>query len=691
MPRIHARDLGRKGPVTPFTRLARAHALSIAGDALFAIGLAGTVFFSTDPNQARWKVALYLVLTVAPFAVAAPLIGPALDRRAGGRRWVVFGAAAARAVLAVLLVRNLDSIWFYPEAFLMLVLAKVHLISKSALVPTTVRTDEELVEANSKLSLLGAIAVVAAAIPGLVLLKIGPPWVLGLAAIVFTATALQAFALPDTKVAEKPADAAEKAELRSAGIVLAASAMGLVRGIVGFLTFLLAFDFKNNDRPLWWLGLVATFAQIGFFLGALVAPRMRRRLPEERMILLSIAATVVMGLVSAKVVDTDQLGVVPGLLLGAGLLSFGVGLTSSTAKQGFDALVQRDAPDANRGRSFARFETRFQLIWVIGAFLPVVLPIPPVLGMLLIVAVAAFALVSYWVGQRQIAAAELGHRLPPDPKGPAVGLVGRWVDRRRARKQAALAAAGPPVGDDATVDVPTSPAALAAAAAPGPGLFGQPDEPLPPELLATPPGGLFGVDAGEATAPALPAVSGDPATAPTPVAGTALVADGALGSGAARSGGALGVAADPAHDRTVVGPDALGAGVPTGPTAAPPGPAPAVAPDDDTLVEGRLPFPSTPPPAAPAVAPPEPDPAVASLPASAPAPPKPSWAPPLAPSSAPPPPRPSWADDGGAAAPVPATDTGGAPGPEPVVVEPPLPFDDPPSGWDSAEPRWRDG
>jgi hypothetical protein len=654
VPRIHARDLGRRGPITPFTRLARTHALSVAGDALFAIGLAGTVFFSTDPNQARWKVALYLVLTVAPFAVAAPLIGPALDRRAGGRRWVVFGSAAARALLAVLLARDLDSIWFYPEAFLMLVLAKVHLISKSALVPTTVRTDEELVEANSKLSLLGALAVVGAAVPGLILLKAGPPWVLALAAVVFVFTALQAFALPDTTVADKPPDAAEKAELRSVGIVLAASSMGLVRGIVGFLTFLLAFDFKNGDRPLWWLGIVAVFAQIGFFLGAVVAPKLRRRWTEERMITLSIAATVVLGLLAAKIVDTDELWAISGLLAGAALLSFGVGLSSSTAKQGFDALVQRDAPDANRGRSFAKFETRFQLIWVIGAFLPVVFPIPILAGFLVIVAVAAFALVSYWVGQRQIAAAELGHRPPPDPRSPAVGLVGRAVERRRARaSEARREAASGGEGDQVPV-LPVDPEDPTLHGRPGPGLFGQPDEPIPEDLLDTPPAGLFGVDA-----PTEPTV-----VAPAP-------------------GGH--------HEATGPSEPFL---APAGAEAPRPA-APSVSLTDETLVEGTLPFPPT------------------ALPASAPAPPKPSWAPPdepapIAPATADPPPPPSWVGSVPSTSSTPSSDLP-APADEPPthVAEPSLPFADPvsapaagevddaptrpsiPTGWDAAEPRWR--
>ena len=31
-------------------------------------------------------------------------------------------------------------------------------------------------------------------------------------------------------------------------------------------------------------------------------------------------------------------------------------------------------PDAVRGRSFARFETRFQITWVVGALIPVAIP-----------------------------------------------------------------------------------------------------------------------------------------------------------------------------------------------------------------------------------------------------------------------------------------------------------------------------
>ncbi len=391
------RDPRRPWALSPFSRLARAHAASVSGDALFAIGLAGSVFFSLDFNSARWRVALYLVLTIAPFAVAAPLIGPAIDRIKGGRRWIIVGSLASRAILCALVVRHMGTVWFYPEAFGMLVLQKVYSISKSAVVPGTVTSDEELVEANSKLTVLSALAVVVAAVPGGILLKVGGGgWSVGLGAIVFGVGTVLALRLTPTTVAAQPADEAEKQELRSAGILLASSAMSLMRGVVGFLSFMLAFAIKENGA-LWELGLVAVFAQFGFFCGAVAAPRVRKLATEERILLAALIITAAGGVVTAVV----------GGLLGAAVLSMLVGATGSAAKQAFDAIVQRDAPDANRGRSFARFETRFQLVWVIGALIPIVIPIPPSVGFAMIAVASLVAVVSYIIGLRRIGRGEI--------------------------------------------------------------------------------------------------------------------------------------------------------------------------------------------------------------------------------------------------------------------------------------------
>jgi hypothetical protein len=268
----------------------------------------------------------------------------------------------------------------------------VYSISKSAVVPGTVRSDEELVEANSKLTVLSALAVVVAAVPGGILLKLGGGgWSVGLGAIVFGVGTVLALQLPPTTVAAEPPGEAEKEELRSAGIVAASSAMGSIRGIVGFLAFMLAFSIKENGA-LWELGLVAAAAQVGFFCGAVAAPRVRKLATEEHIIAGALIVTAVVGIVTAVV----------GGLLGAAMLSLTVGATGSAAKQAFDSIVQRDAPDANRGRSFARFETRFQLVWVTGALLPIIIPIPADLGFAIIGVAAAASVVTYLLGTRRL-------------------------------------------------------------------------------------------------------------------------------------------------------------------------------------------------------------------------------------------------------------------------------------------------
>ena len=120
--------------VTPFTRLARVHALSVIGDGCIAVALAGSIFFSIDPSDARWRVALYLVLTIAPFAVVTPLLGPAIDRARGGRRGMIIGSLIARALIAFFMARHIDSLLLFPEAFAMLVLQKAYGVSRLSLI-----------------------------------------------------------------------------------------------------------------------------------------------------------------------------------------------------------------------------------------------------------------------------------------------------------------------------------------------------------------------------------------------------------------------------------------------------------------------------------------------------------------------------------------------------------------------------
>lgn len=417
--------------VTPFGRLARAHAMAVGADTLVAIALAGTLFFSIDVGEARGEVFLYLALTMAPFAVVAPLVGPALDRTPGGRRWMVVASCGLRSLVCLMMVREVDSLLLFPLAFVLLVLAKSYQVARSALVPTVVRSHDGLVEANSKLSLISGVVGFAAAIPGVALLQVGgSEWVLFLAAIVFAAGVAVAWQIPKVQIAATPESVEAKAELRGAGVLLAASAMGLLRGVVGFLTFLLAFALRTDGSPTWHFGVVLALSAVGGLIGAALAPLLRQLTVEERILTGLLVWVSALALVGAWL----------GGLAGASLVGLTVGVGAAGAKQAFDSIVQRDAPDANRGRSFARFETRFQLIWVGGAVLGII-PMPMWLGFLIVAGTSAFAAASYTAGSR-------GTR--------------RRAERRRARAEARAA-----TGDEDATVVERDPAVPPTIATPG--------------------------------------------------------------------------------------------------------------------------------------------------------------------------------------------------------------------------------
>ena len=384
----------RPAGATPFSRLAHTHILATAGDTLVTLALADSVFFSISPNAARERVALYLLLTMAPFVVVAPLLGPALDRSRGGRRTMMFAAAASRALVCFSMAGHLQGLLLFPEAFAVLVLSKAHMVTKSALVPATVsgEGEGELVSANSRLALVSVVAGFAAAVPGFIILKIGSlgaPWVVRLAAVAFAAAALAALRLPrpPEHKAPPPADR-EEAELHGATVRLSSTAMAVLRASVGFLTFLVAFAFRREGAPAWWFGVALATSMVGTFVGNAVAPRLRKFLPEERIILGSLLLVAVVSLAAAQVGGRTFVAIV------AAALGFGAG----AGKLAFDSIIQRDAPDAVRGRTFARFETRFQLAWVLGAAIPVVIPVPARAGMVVLALASAAAFTAYVAG-----------------------------------------------------------------------------------------------------------------------------------------------------------------------------------------------------------------------------------------------------------------------------------------------------
>lgn len=345
----------------------------MAGDAMITVALAGSLFFSISPTAARGRVTLSLILTMAPFAIVAPFLGPAIDRARRGRRAMVFGSCAGRAATCLVMAGVLDSLLLFPAAFTILVLSKAYSVAKSSLVPSAVTSNAELVEANSKLSITGVVFGFLAAGPAVGLLHLfGGEWTLRLAAVVFVVGAVLSLRVVERRepAPERQEAAAAAEELAQPGVIAAATAMALLRAVVGFLTFLVAFAFRREGVASWWFGVVLAASMGASLLGAAVAPRVRGVVREEHMLAGTLAVAGVAGLVLSRLDGR----------IWAAVMAAAVGVAASAGKLSFDAIVQRDAPDAIRGRSFARFEAGFQLVWVIGALMPVVISTPLFVG-----------------------------------------------------------------------------------------------------------------------------------------------------------------------------------------------------------------------------------------------------------------------------------------------------------------------
>lgn len=366
-------------PTSPFGRFAVAHAVSAAGDTLITIGLAQTLFF-VSPDEARGRVVLYLVLTLAPFAIVSPFIGPLVDRMAAQRKWVVVGAALLRAVLCFLMARDTGSLLLFPEAFATLVLSKGYAVARSSLVPDVVPDPSQLVRANSRLTILSGLAGFLIALPGGLLSHFGASWVLSFGAVVFVFATLAATRI---QMAERVSSSVETApdvifddqqsrsdeRVRATAFRLAGIAMSVQRALVGFVTFLVAFTFKDEGAPTWWLGLVAAAGVGGGLLGAAVAPRLRRAADEGRILLGSLVT----------VTACCLLGVLWSGRIGAMFVAASIGIGASISRLAFDAMVQSE-DTGTVGARFARFETKFQLAWVLGALIPVIFPISRTVG-----------------------------------------------------------------------------------------------------------------------------------------------------------------------------------------------------------------------------------------------------------------------------------------------------------------------
>ncbi|MCM3926163.1 MFS transporter, partial [Frankia sp. AiPs1] len=348
--------------------------VNAAGDALVTVALAGSLFFSVPSGEARSKVALYLLITMVPFALLAPVIGPLLDRVAHGRRTALAAICLGRGLLAWQLAGALHGLAVYPLALGLLVLSRGFGVARSAVIPRVAPAELTLVKVNSRISLVNIVAGAIVAPVGLGIAHVpfvGYPWVLRICAIVYMAGVLLAFNLPrhvDSAAGELPLRAPVGpggrrglgARLRAflGALPVALRATAVLRGLVGFLTFYLAFLLRTNGGNNLWLGGLAVAAGVGSGLGVFIGGRLGRRRPEGILMLALVLAAG--GCLGAAITYTRFTSLVAALL---------VTMAGSMGKLALDAVVQRDIPEATRNSAFARSETALQLTWVAGGAL----------------------------------------------------------------------------------------------------------------------------------------------------------------------------------------------------------------------------------------------------------------------------------------------------------------------------------
>jgi Na+/melibiose symporter-like transporter len=353
------------------------------------ISLAGSLFFSISPKAAEGHVLLYLLLTIAPFAIVGPALSPLLDRGRRTRRGAVAIAAIASAVACFGMARNISDLWLFPEAFAILVLSKLYGVARAAIVPELTETGEDLAGLNARLAVIASIAGFVVIPIGVLVLKIGAPWVLRVAAVFFVAEAVAAFRLPHSnpdpeQVATqiKGRRTSEPARARYAEVADARRLLGLplqphlvssslravsaMRATVGFVEFFLAFSLRRAHAASWWFGVLILASGVGSLIGSAVVPRLRRRLGERQIIAVALWSTVVGALLA---------GLIGGRLAQC-MLCFVVGAAPMAAKPALDSIVQRNIAPALLARMFGRLETRLQLLWVLAALAGVVIPFP---------------------------------------------------------------------------------------------------------------------------------------------------------------------------------------------------------------------------------------------------------------------------------------------------------------------------
>jgi hypothetical protein len=434
-------------------------AVSGAADAFVTVALAGSIFFSTSVDQARGRVVLFLIITMAPFAVLAPFIGPALDRIQQGRRFVLAGTMLTRGLLCYAMSANVaNSVTLLPAAFGILVLQKAGGVVKASVTPRLLPAQITLVTANARSGLISIAASTAAAgLAAGVQFAGGAAWTLRVGMLIYLAAMVLAFRLPEQVDVPAPVPAPGSAPVpRQAGqpptrpdaprtrpdmpratlplppadrpknghgrwrtlanvgpvVAEAMTVNAVLRAFSGYILFLLAFLLRSVNlgtifnHPVshnFALGALALGLSVGSLASMLVGSFFRGRAPQLMMFSVLCVAPVAtalcawgFGLFAAVIVEAVAI------------------FCASLAKLAQDSIVGREIGDEIRSSTFAVSETLNQVANVAGGLAGVLVSMLDNGQVALAIAAAGLAVAAVLLvlrrRQRVMAAR---HRIPP--------------------------------------------------------------------------------------------------------------------------------------------------------------------------------------------------------------------------------------------------------------------------------------
>ncbi|HEY1761161.1 MAG TPA: hypothetical protein VGG17_01090, partial [Acidimicrobiales bacterium] len=337
-------------------------------------------------------------------------------------RILVALSAGVRAVLCWLMAEHLNSLWLFPLAFLLLVSSKLYVVTRGALVPEMARTDQfrehadhvgdagwpnEKVDEekgfagfNAQLTLLGTmVGLIAGSLGAGILKGLGATSVLVVASVVYIGATVASLRLqrPVKTVRDEVTGLTQAERDRNAlnplgdqEVAWGLGAAAIMRFSAGFATFLLAFGLRRLSAGLGWYAFALGLSGIGSLGGLAFVTRMRNVLTEPTLLTIALFTTGLGALFAS----------LHPVLFVQVLLAGWIGLSGAIAQPSFDAITQRNVAPGAQGRTFARFAVRQQLLWVLGALIPVAVVLGFGVGDRLLAVLMLLASAAYPIGRR---------------------------------------------------------------------------------------------------------------------------------------------------------------------------------------------------------------------------------------------------------------------------------------------------